>query len=403
MLTSSFPRDSRDETCGYIRKCAESLGTDFEVHVLVPPDAQAGRWTPESFALHRSWSLLPSRLEPFQSRRDLNLLTERLWMAIPLGWSLLLYFMKAAALALRADVICSHWLVPCGAVGSLLSLLYRKPHVIVEHSGALHLLMRRRVGRRVLRLIIRGAVKVVVVSEDLRCKLLSIAPEAIDKCEVARMGTDDRASGEPSLASRGGSSCRQIGFVGRLTEIKGLDVLLNAAEGLPEWRLVVAGEGEQKQRVEELAIKLKLNIEFVGCLDAVGRRKMLAECDAVVVPSLVLANGRTEGTPVVCLEALAAGRPVVASRVGGIPEIIVDGENGLLFSPGNAEELRGRLKLLFANQDLADKLAANGLQTSMEYGWRVLGPRFSEIIKGSIFRNDSTNYSGRLKAHGAKG
>jgi glycosyltransferase involved in cell wall biosynthesis len=323
-------------------------------------------------------------------------------MAIPLVWSLVLFGLKAAILALRADVICSHWLVPCGAIGSLLSVVYRKPHVIVEHSGALHLLTRGSLERKVLRLILAGAAKVVVVSGDLREKLIKAAPDAWRKCEVVPMGVDCQASYQEPLTSPA-RSFHQIGFIGRLTEIKGVEVLFEAVKALPECRLLMAGEGDQRQNLEELAIEMNLDVRFVGRVGSKARSRLLSACDVIVVPSVVLSDGRTEGVPVVCLEAMAAGRPVIASRVGGIPEVIVEGKNGMLFSPGDCDDLSEKLEYLFSNPEIGVKLAANGLQKSRSYDWSVIGSRFSVIIKGLLIQNDSTNHSGRLSARGANG
>jgi glycosyltransferase involved in cell wall biosynthesis len=102
----------------------------------------------------------------------------------------------------------------------------------------------------------------------------------------------------------------------------------------------------------------------------------------------VLQSGRTEGTPVVCLEAMAAGRPVIAARVGGLAEIIVDGHNGLLFEADDELALAEKLNLLISNSGLRERLVTNARLTAAQHSWLQVGPRFAEIIKASLNKND---------------
>jgi glycosyltransferase involved in cell wall biosynthesis len=193
---------------------------------------------------------------------------------------------------------------------------------------------------------------------------------------------------------------RTILFIGRLTEIKGLEVLFRAACG-EDWRLLIAGDGPGRQHLQNLAGMLKIDACFTGQVDRSGRERLLALAGAVVIPSIVLPDGRTEGTPVVCLESLAAGRPVIASRVGGLPEIITDGENGLLVEPGDPNALRETLKLVLSDRSIQQRLKSAARQSALRFDWRRVGLRFAEIIKGSL-RNDQDIDGRRFRARSAK-
>jgi glycosyltransferase involved in cell wall biosynthesis len=103
-----------------------------------------------------------------------------------------------------------------------------------------------------------------------------------------------------------------------------------------------------------------------------------------VIPSRVLADGRTEGTPVVCLEALAAGCAVVAANAGGLAEVIVDGQNGLLFEAADHRMLRKKLTRALDDQSLRQTLSANARCSAAAYDWSVIGPRFSAIMTSSL-------------------
>ena len=398
------------------------MSTNFDVRVLAPPDKCSTDWPADVFTFTRSGSVLPGPFEGFQASSDLNHLAQASLFARLLSLpSVLWFFCRAFAMSLRADVICSHWLVPCGLVGSIASRFLRKPHIAVEHSGALHFLARSPVGRGIVGFVVRGSDRVIVVSADLKAKLLELCPGVKDKIEVVPMGiwTDRRLAGDqlhfkevssisctgvppwaPLLARpvqlplRGGhggppvqvhpGSTRTVLFVGRLVEIKGVDLLLSAMNGMRDFRLVIAGDGEKKRELEQLANELSVAATFVGRVGALRRDELFAFSDVVVIPSRVLADGRTEGTPLVCLEAMLAGRVVVAARTGGLADVIVDGQNGLLFEPGDHLELRQKLVLALVDEDLRRKLSANARLTAQVFDWSRIGERFSQIIENAI-------------------
>ncbi len=131
-------------------------------------------------------------------------------------------------------------------------------------------------------------------------------------------------------------------FVGRLRLRKGVEVLLAALEALhaehPDARLWIAGEGEHRQALEEACRQRALSdVTFLGRCDARRVRELLSAARALVVPSIY------EGMPLVVLEAMEAGTPVIASRVSGIPEVVVDGETGWLVPAENVDALRTAL------------------------------------------------------------
>lgn len=391
VLTSSFPRSPDDETCGYIRDFARSLAIEFNVIVLAPSDRRAGEWPSDAFTLIRSRSVLPFLPDPFQAGDDLNDLTRKGWLAGFAGMlSVLSFSARALLLALRADAICSNWLVPSGLAGAFISRVLRKRHVVVEHSGALHFLARTRGGRTIARLIVRASDRIITVSEDLKRKLIELCPAAATSVEAIPMGINVSPSRE-RIAAESSLNCivpSTILFIGRLTEIKGLAVLLKAIDGLDGVRLIVAGDGETRDEHERFARQLSLNARFIGRIGASEREHLLSLCDVVVIPSIVLPNGRSEGTPVVCLEAMAAGRAVIASRIGGLAEVIHDGENGLLFEQNDDRMLREKLALVLSDETLRQKIAENARRSAAAYDWARIGSRYAAVIKTGLRKND---------------
>lgn len=142
-------------------------------------------------------------------------------------------------------------------------------------------------------------------------------------------------------------------FAGRLDVPKGVDTLVRAAALLPGKKFELVGDGPQRGALEALARELgATNVHFAGSLPAEDCRARMAVASISVVPSIWY-----ESFPMVLLENFGAGTPVVASRIGSLATIIRDGENGLVFEPGNATDLARQLARLDADPGLGIRLA----------------------------------------------
>ncbi|MDO8565325.1 MAG: glycosyltransferase [bacterium] len=145
-----------------------------------------------------------------------------------------------------------------------------------------------------------------------------------------------------------------IGAVAELHKVKGLDVLLYAwarfIAKYPNAELRILGNGEEKENLKELADTLEINesVKFLGYVNNV--KEYLDTFDIFCLPS------RSEALPYSLLETGAVGLPVIATRVGGIPEIIETGVNGILIEPGNPEELFSSFLLLSQDAGLRKRL-----------------------------------------------
>jgi glycosyltransferase involved in cell wall biosynthesis len=194
------------------------------------------------------------------------------------------------------------------------------------------------------RLLARCTDAVVAVSRQQRQDLLGYRITSPDRLHAIPLGLDLG----PYVAARrcdGGlraelgfpPSARLVGTVTRLVPIKGVDVFLRAAarvvEGVPEARFVVVGDGELRRVLEDLARQLGLGsrVRFVGF-----RRDTVRICSAL---DLAVLSSHSEGLPVALIEAIAAGCYVVATRVGGVPDLVSTERVGLTVEPGNGDAL----------------------------------------------------------------
>ncbi len=173
----------------------------------------------------------------------------------------------------------------------------------------------------------------------------------------------DPAAARPDVPQR---QQTRILCPGRLHLCKGQDVLMRALpavlRGAPGVEVVFAGGGTEREPLERLAGELGLLhiVRFAGALPRTELLRAMGEAALVVVPS------RDEAFGLVNIEAMAMGTPVVASRVGGIPEIVRDGVDGLLFEPGNAEELAACLVRLLKDGELRAEMGRNARQRFLE-------------------------------------
>jgi len=140
-----------------------------------------------------------------------------------------------------------------------------------------------------------------------------------------------------------------LAFAGRLTAAKALDVAFNALARVDGVMLLVAGDGEERAR---LAARAPANVRLLGSLDRHGVLELFRAADAALLSSA------WENFPHALVEALAVGTPVLATSVGGIPEIVVDEENGLLVPAGDAGALASAIRRFFADGDLRARLTA---------------------------------------------
>ena len=155
-------------------------------------------------------------------------------------------------------------------------------------------------------------------------------------------------------------------FVGRLEEVKGCEFAISAVAALqahiPEIKLVVVGDGTQRARLQKLASQLVRHSVFTGFQSPCEVKRWMDRAKVLCLPGVRASSGAEEGFGLVVAEALSMGIPVVASRVGGIPEAIRHGITGFLTEPASTEDIAINLKALLTNQRLWSQFSNEGMR-----------------------------------------
>jgi glycogen synthase len=170
--------------------------------------------------------------------------------------------------------------------------------------------------------------------------------------------------------------------IGRHVLQKGFDVLIEAfaAAGLGSHDLLLAGDGPERQNLEGLARKMHLDarVHFLGRADRATAVALFRGCAFFALPS------RQEPLGIVNLEAMAAGKAVIASRTGGVPEIVADGETGLLVPPADSAALAGALRRVAGDEALRERLGNGGRERVQRFTWEAVASTYRQIYENAL-------------------
>jgi starch synthase len=375
LLTREYPPEVYGGAGVHVTYLARELAplVDVTVHCQ-------GADRPDAVA-HRPWDLLAS------ANAALQVVSTDLSMAAATG---------------TAQLVHSHtWYANLG--GHLASMLYGIPHVMTMHSlEALRPWKAEQLGGGYQvstwceRTSAASAAAVVAVSDGMRADILAAYPEiSPERVRVIRNGIDTdeyRPDPDTDVLERYGVDRTRpyVIFVGRITRQKGVPVLLRAASGLiPEAQLVLlagaADTPEQLAEVTELVDGLRATRSGVFWIPEMLPKpeviQLLTHATVFAIPSVY------EPLGIVNLEAMACGTAVAGSRTGGIPEVVADGETGLLVPPGEPAPLADALNVLLRDPGRARVMGEAGRKRAVaEFGWPAIAAQtadlYAELVHG---------------------
>jgi glycosyltransferase involved in cell wall biosynthesis len=296
-------------------------------------------------------------------------------------------------LARNYDIVHSHWILPQGLTGMIAGALAGVPQVITVHGGDVFSL-NTPVMNLLKRTALHRAAAVTVNSTSTKAATLDIAPDIIDIRHIP-MGVDDSHLGEEEkdLSQKVREQYRSaegplLVFVGRLVEEKGCEDALHAVSllrrDMPGVRLLVLGEGQDRAELEELSRSLQLHhhVNFVGWVEPQKVRAYMAAADVFLGPSRTARDGWVEAQGLTFLEAMSAGTPVVASRLGGIVDSVQHEQTGLLVEEASPHQIANAVKRLSHDPQLTAQMQQRAQQLVTEqFSRRHSAEAFSDIFK----------------------
>lgn len=374
-VSHMYPRKDNPMIGVFIKRRVEALSKLCSLTVFVPLSPYHPAWKvikePENTDIH------PLRYLKFP--KSILYSTEGFLLSISLLLKIL--FSGKNFYLIHADTV-----YPDGTAAVLASKLLNKPVVVTAHGSDLNLLPSSSLPlKKIIAWTLRNSDHVITVSTNLKSKAVELAgfPEKISVIS--------NASADPELFKpMDQKECRsRLGvpegkiillYVGNILELKGLPILFQSIKEIKDvgedFIVYLVGSGKDKFCFEALVADqgLSEHVVFAGSRNPSEIPLWMNACDVFVLPSI------SEGMPNVVVEAVACGKPVIATRVGGIPDFVTD-QNGIIVAPGSVPQLTKAISMLVNDKRLRDKLGRNSLQlcNSNDVGWDAIASRVYDI------------------------
>jgi N-acetyl-alpha-D-glucosaminyl L-malate synthase BshA len=267
-----------------------------------------------------------------------------------------------------------------GIVGFLAKKFFKIPYIVYGRGSEVYLSWPLK--NQVSKLVFRHADAVIALTEDMK-KLLQrfcnrevyVIPNGIELDRFSNLPKKEEVLSKIGIDKQE----NVIIFVGRLCYVKGVKYLIQAMNIITKEnrkvKLLIIGDGEERQNLENFVKELNLenNVIFLGNFHNEKIPEYMSASDIFVLPSL------SEGFPVVILEAMACGLPIVATNVGGIPYIIKERENGFLVMPKNAEQIAEKVLYLIENKNILKEISENNKERVKDYNLNNVVEKLEKI------------------------
>ncbi len=376
VVTTSYPL-SEDSVSGvFVSRLVKELRNNSNITVLTPADQKNNRIIEVD-----NIRIVPFRYAP----RYLQVLAHApggIPVAIkknPLLNCLIPFFLFGMFVAcLRhahgKNVIHANWAI-CGVIAGLAGRLRKIPVITTLRGEDVTRADKSKLDEWIIKVCIHLSGKVIGVSQAIVDWLKLNHTYARDKFNLVENGVDENFL-KLTAPVYTKNSLRMV-TIGSLIPRKGIDVILHAMRELPQTTLTVIGDGQERVNLQNKVIELGLHssVQFDGEVQSRHIPGYLEKNDVLILASY------SEGRPNVILEAMAAGIPVVASKIAGVDELVVDGETGLMFPAGEQSELASCLKYFLNAPDKLKLMGTLGRKSIIERGliWKETAKRYIDI------------------------
>jgi glycosyltransferase involved in cell wall biosynthesis len=391
MVATSYPRFEGDTVGTFMEPIARGMAErGHEVHLVLPWHPRLERAPVEHGVHFHPFRYAPTRgLHLFgyagALREDVRVRGAALAVA-PVAVAAGTFAARRVARAVRATLMHGHWVVPGGAIASWAAP--GLPLVVSLHGSDVYLAEHQAVTRRVARRVLARAGAVIACSDDLRDRAIALGADAARSetipygVDAVRFAPDPGARASLRRSTGLGPDDEVVFAVGRFVRKKGFEYLVDAFAALarerPRITLVLAGwgdlESEYRARLAAHGLSARALLPGVVAHDAVAG--WLSAADVVAVPSVRDDAGNVDGLPNVVLEALASATPVVATRAGGIPSVVADGQNGLLVAERDVPGLAAAIGRILSDRAFGSALGGRARERAVREGsWAHVAER----------------------------
>lgn len=386
VLASTYPRWANDVEPGFVHELSRRLAAGMDVIALVPdaPGADPGGMLDGVEVIRYRYA--PRRLQTLVNNGGIATNLQRhawKWLLVP-GFVLGQYVAARRLLKeRRVDVIHAHWLIPQGLVALCLKRRFAIPYLVTSHGGDLFGL-RGRVLNALKRRVAAASSAMTVVSSAMRDEATAIGlqpPELV----VLPMGVDLRERFVLGAGEKRATD--ELLFVGRLVPKKGLPYLLDAMPRVlarrPSVQLNIAGFGPEETALRAHASRLGIenSVNFLGGMPQASLPQLYRRASVFVAPFIRDDSGNQEGLPVVLMEAIGCGCPVVVGEVAGVHDLLGDAAAEVCVDAKNAEALATAILATLDDPERAAEHAKRIRDAAVSrVDWDVIGGGYAGLI-----------------------
>ena len=382
VLTDVFPSKEVPASGVFVRELSKAVSYKNQVVIIHPR-----LWNPfsvKSCKEKQNYPLHMNGMEIYRPKLFILPKGDRLFFRAFAFLFAALPLLRKLRKTFHFDLIHAHMAGPAGFAAVFLGMLFGKPVIVTAHGSDIHTFPKHFFLKRLVVFTLKRATMVVAVSHSLKDLILKMV-NIQKKLFIIRNGSRpevffpvDKIKTRKKLHLP--IDRKIILFIGSLIPRKGVDVLLRAFAYMNKKNinLLLIGKGDSELELKALAKELHIEtqVDFVGTKNHDEISLWLNACDIFCLPS------RHEGFPTVIVEAFACGRPVVATKVDGVPEAIVDDTLGIMVEPDNEKALASALNKALEKEWDYQAIAEYGKR----FSWNTIAEEYTELYKNVVMK-----------------
>jgi glycosyltransferase involved in cell wall biosynthesis len=386
VITSVYPEFKGDPHGIFVHRLMREISKNgHDVYIIAPYSGGETDYILEGVNVEKFNYFYPKRFQKLCGRSGMiDNVKEGIFVKFQLLTFLLFNIIYSCSKLNRMDIVHVHWPIPNGLGALFLKYIYKIPYINTIYGEEIYLSKRYHT-MSIIKLFVNNSSKTIMISngtlkasinEGLKKENLEIIPFGVDTAFFRPINTEKN------------ENIFQILSIGYLIERKGFDYLIKAVKEVSKShsnvRLKIVGSGPLETQIKNLIKEQQLESK-IQILSNVTDEKLLEtynSSDLFVLPSIVDSQGNTEGLGVVLLEAMACKLPVIASNIGGIPDIVHDNITGRLVQQKDILGLSNAITELIEDENLRKRLAFNGYEmVKGHFSWKQIAKEYIEIYK----------------------